>query len=148
MTKKHTIIHAGISVDNPHQYNVTIGTDLGQFSGTVLCQPENYEYESKYFGFELAEIKATLKWMSAKQAHWDARLKALTTFWRQMSQTRSYEADAYWVKKMLLEADKAAENREYWKQRRAKLKNIYHEKIMNYDSWTKKQEHRLSCIDG
>ena len=34
--KKHSLIHAGVAEHNPHQYNVIIGTELGQFSNNTL----------------------------------------------------------------------------------------------------------------
>ena len=80
MNKKHTLIHSGTAVDNPHQYHVTIGTDMGQFSGTVVCRSEDYKNESRYFGFELAEIKAEIQYARAKRNYYEAQLKALLSF--------------------------------------------------------------------
>ena len=135
---KHTLIHSGTAVDNPHQYNVVIGTDMGQFSGTVVCRPEDYDHESKFLGYELAEIKAEIAYARAQRDHWNARLKALTQFWREMADTRSYNVDAYWVKKMRKDIDDAYYKRNMWKGRIDGLKEAYHERIVDRDASNKR----------
>lgn len=134
---KHTLIHSGTAVNNPHQYNVVIGTDMGQFSGTVVCRPEDYAHESKFLGYELAEIKAEIAYARAQRDHWKARLKALTQFWREMEDTRSYNVDAYWVKKIRKEVDEIRLQRDFWNNRIAYLKECYHLKITTFDSFNK-----------
>ena len=137
MRLKHTLIHSGTAVDNPHQYNVVIGTDMGQFSGTVVCRPEDYEHESRFLGYELAEIKADIAYARAQRDHWNARLKALTQFWREMADTRSYNVDAYWVKKMRKDVDEADRHVTYWTETISYLKECYHLKITTFDSFNK-----------
>ena len=131
---KHTLIHSGVAVDNPHQYNVVIGTDIGQFSGTVICRPEDYAHESKFLGYELAEIKAEIEYARAKRKYYDAQLKALTEFWRDMAQTRTYDIDAFWVKKMRNKVDDIEVTREFWTNRIKTLKEVYHTKILDFDA--------------
>lgn len=131
---KHTLIHSGTAVNNPHQYNVVIGTDMGQFSGTVVCRPEDYDHESKFLGYELAEIKAEIAYARAQRDHWNARLKALTQFWREMFDTRNYNVDAYWVKKMRKEVDEANGRVAYWVNTINYLKEAYHTKIQLFDA--------------
>ena len=131
---KHTLIHSGVAVDNSHQYNVVIGTDMGQFSGTVICRPEDYVHESKFLGYELAEIKAEIEYARAKRKYYDAQLKALTEFWRGMAQTRTYDIDAFWVKKMRNKVDDIEVTREFWTNRVKTLKEVYHTKILDFDA--------------
>ena len=131
---KHTLIHSGTAVDNPHQYNVVIGTDMGQFSGTVVCRPEDYAHESKFLGYELAEIKAEIAYARAQRDHWAARLKALTQFWREMADTRNYNVDAYWVKKMRKDVNDADFQRRYWVETINYLKSAYHRKVKLFDA--------------
>lgn len=138
MNTTHTLIHAGIAVDNPHQYNVTIGTDIGEFSGTVVCREEDYPHEAKYFGFELAELKAEIKYARAKRAYYDAELSALTRFWRMMADTRTYKMTDFWVKKMREEVDKVTIQRDYWANNIATLKCHYKDKIVLRDLANKK----------
>lgn len=132
--KKHSLIHAGVAKDNPHQYNVVIGTELGQFSGTVECRPEDEEYESKFFGFELAEMKAEIEYARAKRKECLAKIKGVTEFWREMAETRNYDQDAFWVKKMREKVDKYQLQFEFWCERIDYLKSAYHLKIMNFDN--------------
>lgn len=134
---KHTLIYSGTAVNNPHQYNVVIGTDMGQFSGTVVCRPEDYDHESKFLGYELAEIKAEIAYARAQRDYWNARLKALTQFWREMADTRNYNVDAYWVKKMRKDVNDADKRVTYWVETIGYLKECYHLKITTFDSFNK-----------
>ena len=35
---------------------------MGEFVGTAVCNEEDYQFESEYFGYELAEIKAEIEY--------------------------------------------------------------------------------------
>lgn len=129
---KHTLIETLHDADQ-HAYVVTIGTDMGQFTGAVLCREEDYDNESRYFGFELAEIKAEIEYARAQRNYWDARVKALREFWKDMSQTRTYNIDAFWVKKMRITLDDAMHKRMYWADQVQVLKTAYYEKIKSFD---------------
>lgn len=139
MNKRHTLIHSGVAIDNPHQYHVTIGTDIGQFSGIAICRPEDYKNESRYFGFELAEIKAEIQYARAKRNYYEAQLKALTQFWRDMSTTRTYDQDAFWVKKMREKVSKIEIERQHWVEAIKNLKRAYYMKITTFDSLNAKR---------
>lgn len=130
--KKHTLIE-NIKLD-PHTYLVTIGTDMGQFTGAVECREEDWNHESRYFGFELAEIKAEIKYARAKRKYYDAELSALTEFWRDMTTTRSYDVDAFWVKKMHARVDDINAKKQFWTDKVRYLKDSYHIKITTFDS--------------
>lgn len=146
--KKHTLLRAGIAAHNPHQYNVVIGTDMGQFSGTVICREEDYKYESAYFGFELAEIKAEIQWARAKRNHWDARLKALTNFAKTMCSMNSYGDDSYhWADILLKQIEEAESECEDWRNRIDAMKRLYHHKIEAFDA-TAQARARIDARDG
>lgn len=130
---KHTLIET-LHDEAQHAYVVTIGTEIGQFTGAVQCKEEDYDNESRYFGFELAEMKAEIEYCRAQRRHWNDRLKALTQFWREMSATRTYNQDAFWVKKMRIAVDDALNKRCYWADRIITLKSLYYEKIKNFDA--------------
>ena len=129
---KHTLIETLHDADQ-HAYIVTIGTNMGQFMGAAQCREEDYSNESRYFGFELAEIKAEIEYARAQRNHWDARAKALSEFWKDMSQTRTYNIDAFWVKKMRVTLDNAMHKRMYWADQIEVLKTAYYEKIKGFD---------------
>lgn len=130
--RKHTLIE-NIKLD-PHTYLVTIGTDIGQFTGAVECREEDWGYESKYFGFELAEIKAETEYARAKKRYYDAELRALTEFWRDMMTTRNYDQNAFWVKKIRAKVDDMESKRRFWADRVKYLKECYHLKVTTFDS--------------
>ena len=136
---KHTLIHAGTAVDNPHRYNVIIGTDIGQFSGTVECKAEDWDRESKFFGFELAEIKANIKYAKAKARHYEALWNELMNFWKVMSETRTYDEHAFWVKKIAQRIDDYDDKARTWKHLAQDMKNAYHLKIQLFDAQNKKR---------
>ena len=130
---KHTLIET-LHDEVQHAYVVTIGTDIGQFTGAVQCKEEDYDNESRYFGFELAEMKAEIEYCRAQRRYWNARLKALTQFWREMSATRTYNQDAFWVKKMRIAVNDASDESLYWADSIKALKSLYYEKIKNFDA--------------
>ena len=128
---KHTLIKNDYC-DNI--YTVTIGTDIGLFTGSVFCREEDREFRSDYFGWELAEIKAEINYSRAKRKYFNAQLDALTRFWSEMSKTRTYDMDAYWVNKMRKRVDEVEENVKYWTERIQYLKEVYHFKIVSFDA--------------
>lgn len=140
--KKHTLIHAGTAIDNPHQYNVVIGTDMGQFSGTVICRAEDLDYESRFFGFELAEIKAEIQYAKAKARHYFALWAELVNFWGEMVKTRTYDEDAFWVKKIAQRIDKYERLAAEWRAHAVDLRNLYKLRIEDFDAQKKKMRTR------
>jgi len=132
--KRPTLIKNGISVDG-RQYNVIIGTDMGQFSATVEIRPEDESCRSNYFGWELAEIKANIKYARAKKKYYDAQVKVLKEFWGNMSKTRTYDDAAFWVKKIEQQIEDLELTVKWWKNKINYLKETYHLKITTFDSF-------------
>lgn len=143
--RKHTLVE-NIKPD-PHTYLVTIGTDIGQFTGAVECRAEDWQYESQYFGFELAELKAEIAYARAKRNEYNAQLAALTQFWREMSTTRTFDENAYWVKKMRSRIDDIDYKILYWRDRVSVLKQMYYNKIQWFDD-TKVDRNRFLIRQG
>lgn len=136
--KKPTLIKNSISADG-RLYNVIIGTDMGQFSGTVEIRPEDEICRSNYFGWELAEIKANIQYARAKKKHYDAQLCVLKEFWGNMSKTRTYDDTAFWVKKIEQQIEDLEVTAKWWKNRIDYLKETYHLKIVTFDSLNAKR---------
>jgi hypothetical protein len=132
MSKRNTLIS---NTEKDHVYTVVIGTDMGQFEGSVFCRPEDRDHESSYFGWEQAEIRATEKYAKAKIKNYAARLKALTDFLGMMSNTRTFSADAYWVKKMEQEIEDLRQIQRDWKRYARHLEEQYHLNIVNFDNF-------------
>ena len=135
---KHTLIHAGPSVNDPFLFNVVIGTDLGEFSGTVRCREEDQGSVSTYFGLELAEMKAEIAYLRAKKRDLKAQRKALVDFWYDMSDTRTYEKDAFWVKKIIMRITKLDKQITAASQAISIMKEVYHQKIVTRDASVQK----------
>jgi hypothetical protein len=127
---KHTLINNTFC---DGRYTVTIGTDLGQFTGSTFCRVEDREHMSDYFGWELAEIKAEIQYARAQRKFYLAQIGALAEFWRDMSGTRTYDQDAFWVKKMRKKLDALTKKRDEWDARITHLKNLYHIRILAFD---------------
>ena len=123
---KHTLIKNTVC---DHVYTVTIGTDLGQFTASVFCRPEDQLHEVKYMGWELAEIKAEIKYSLAKKKKYEDQLEVMCRYWRDMSYTRSYDANAYYVKQLRRRIDEISSKLDTEKDFISKLRNAYHAKI-------------------
>lgn len=130
---KHTLIHAGPSVNDPFLFNVVIGTDLGEFSGTVRCREEDQGNVSTYFGLELAEMKAEIAYLRAKRRNLRAQRKALADFWRDMFDTRTYEEGAFWVTKIMMRITELDNRISATNQAIGAMKEAYHQKIVTRD---------------
>ena len=135
--RKHTLLKT-YGDEEFHSYGVEIGTDLGIFYGYVECREEDYKHESKYLGYELAEIKAEIEYARAKRDYWNAQAMGLNNFWKNMAGTRNYDANAYWVKQIRSEVDRAMNKRTYWVDQINALKNTYYAKIVAHDTMSKK----------
>lgn len=131
--KRHTLIEN--KKINSHTYLVTIGTDIGEFTGAVECREEDYKYESSYFGYELAEIKAEISYAKAKRKYYGIQSKALNEFWGNMTKTRTYSMDDFWVKKIALMIEDLNCKRKFWTDRIKYLQEAYHLKITTFDSF-------------
>jgi hypothetical protein len=131
---KHTLIHAGPSVNDPFLFNVVIGTDLGEFSGTVRCREEDQNNVSTYFGLELAEMKAEIAYLRAKKRDLKAQRKALVDFWYDMFNTRTYAGSAFWVKKIGLRTTELDNQIAATSKAIGAMKEAYHQKIVTRDA--------------
>ena len=130
---KHTLIHAGPSVNDPFLFNVVIGTELGEFSGTVRCRKEDQGNVSLYFGLELAEMKAEIAYLRAKRRNLKAQRKALADFWRDMFDTRTYEGNAFWVAKITMRITELDNRISATDKAIGAMKKAYHQKIVTRD---------------
>lgn len=135
---KHTLIHAGPSVNDPFLFNVVIGTDLGEFSGTVRCREEDQSTISTYFGLELAEMKAEIAYLRAKKRDLKAQRKALADFWRDMFDTRTYEEGAFWVTKIMMRITELDKQITAASKAISAMKEAYHQKIVTRDASVQK----------
>ena len=139
--KQHTLIRAAM---NENDYIVTIGTRLGEFTGTVFCRPEDREFKSHFFGFELAELKAEIAYMRAEKNRAHNERTSLLHFWRDMSKTRTYDDSAFWVKKIKQRTDALIDEYHSWEEKITSLKNLYYIKVKDFDAHKAIMKKRLS----
>lgn len=142
---KHNLIETKY-IDNT--YYTTIGTELGQFTGSVFCRPEDREMKSDYFGWTLAEIKAEIKYTKAKRREVLAKKEALTRFLREMSQTRTYDPNAFWVKKIKIEIGDLDCKQHNLAHRIDNLKDSYHKAVVDFDAMKTKIKAIIGETDG
>lgn len=103
----HCDFESGIST-------VTIGTDLGAFTGVSPCQDADRENFSQFFGCEIAELKAWRKYAKARKAVENTKLKALKEYAYRMEHTRNFDPSAYWYKQLIAEIAETSSRREQW----------------------------------
>jgi hypothetical protein len=137
--KMHTLIENKYD-EQKHRYEVTIGTNMGYFTGAVTCREEDYAHENTNVGYDLAEMKATMKYAQAKRKVYTERAKALKHFLSNMSSTRTFDTTAYWVKQCRKEIDRLWREASEWRQFEERLKQGYRLKIESRDQYFKRRE--------
>lgn len=135
--KMHTLIENKYD-EQQHLYEVTIGTDLGAFEGSVICQEVDYPHESSNVGYDLAEMKATMKYANAKRKAYRERAKALQDFLNNMSDTRTFNEQDFWVRQCKKEIDRLWQKTYEWRQFRERLDRGYRLKIESRDEYFKR----------
>ena len=140
--KQKTLISAISDTTSPlvHTYKVTIGTEIGQFTGVVECLPEDFPHESSNFGFTLAETKAMIAYGRSKRNNAQQRLAALQSFLGKMCNTRTFDADAYVYKKLVQECENLRTEIRHWRQEVDHLKFWYAEQIRQRDAFFRARE--------
>jgi len=88
---KYTIINSRYD-ENAHTAFVTISTDCGLFVGTATCHKRDYEWESKIFGGEIAEIRACIKYVKEKRRHAVDKYKMMSEYYHIVSGMTSFNA--------------------------------------------------------
>lgn len=131
--RRPTLIESNFDLETHTSY-VVLGTDIGQFEATVRTEPADYAYESKFFGCQLAEMKATYKWARAHYQQARQKQKGLQDFWRSMTNTRNYDSKAYWVKVARGQIDRLDQEACFWQSKAEAIKRAYHTAIITRDS--------------
>lgn len=112
---------------------VTIGTDLGIFEGIVTIREEDVPYASRYFGCELAELKAYINYAKAKMKYYRAQKKALVDFFKTMKDTRTWDAEAYYVYQLDRHIQEVNDNYHRWKRIVNQCNDSYHKLVIDRD---------------
>lgn len=112
--KNYKLLYASFDLETGIS-TVTIGTDLGEFTGETTCKDSDRENMSQIFGCEVAELKAWRKYAKARAAVEGYKLKALKDFCAKMEKTRTFDSNAYWYKQLLVEMRDTKEKRNHWR---------------------------------
>jgi len=111
---------------------VEISTRYGNFSATVQMRA-NEEYPSKYFGCELAEIKALKKAEKMRLRELRAELKGLRDFFAEMMDTRNFNGYSFPMLKLGEKMVKLRQDIDVCKYNINQLSNNYHKLILSRD---------------
>ena len=111
----------------------TIGTDLGIFEGIVTIREDDIPYTSKFFGCELAELRAYISYAKAKVKYYSAQRTALVNFYKTMKGTREFNASAYYVKQLDRHIQEITEQKNSWRRIVAECQKTYHKLVLRRD---------------
>ena len=116
---------------------VTIGTDLGIFEGIVTIREEDVPYASRYFGCELAELRAYINYAKAKVKHYSVQRIALVNFYKTMKDTREFSSGAYYIKQLDRHIQEITEHKNSWNRIVHQCQKEYHKLILRRDETNK-----------
>lgn len=117
---------------------VTIGTDLGIFEGIVTIREEDVPYASRYFGCELAELRAYINYAKAKVKYYSAQRTALVNFYKTMKDTREFNTNAYYVKQLDRHIQEVTEQKNSWNRIVHECQKAYHKLVLRRDEMNTK----------
>lgn len=112
---------------------VVISTRYGHFKGEVQMQ-ESEQYPSKYFGCELAEIKALKKAEKARLRELRAQLDALQSYFCDMMNTRTFDGYSFQMLKLGERMVELRRNIDVTKHNIKTLSDNYHSLIVQRDA--------------
>lgn len=130
--KRYNLIAAKADKDSGISY-VRIGTDLGEFEGYASCHIEDLPQFSNFFGCGIAEMRANIKYAKAKTAYYDAQFTALENYKKTMVDTRNWNPNDYYVKKLEEHLKATYHKREHWKIVRDMYETRIKERIKQRD---------------
>ena len=116
---------------------VTINTDVGMFTGTAKCHPDE-KYKSKFFGCQIAEGRALLAYQRELVKIGNAQLTALFNLNTTVCQMRDYKKDNMYTSKIrraMYEKQKWIEN---IKQKMERTEDAIKKMIIARDEYAKK----------
>lgn len=111
---------------------VEISTRYGNFSATVHMLADE-KYPSKYFGCELAEIKALKKAEKMRLRELRAELKGLQDFFAEMMDTRNFNGYSFPMLKLGEKMVKLRQDIDVCKHNINQLSSNYHKLILSRD---------------
>ena len=96
---------------------VTIATDIGEFSGTSKLHDEDRNISSSFAGCQYAEMRAVIKYMKRKMHDLDMQIKGLTDFQSSLKCRKDYNHIAIENSKARRRIYELNKQKEIWKKR-------------------------------
>ena len=78
----------------------TIVTELGEFSGMARLHEEDRDKASGFFGCEIAEIRALIKYAKKRKSIAFHQYKVLNNLYKNLSQIKEFNEDSFEIKKI------------------------------------------------
>ena len=109
---------------------VTIATDIGEFSGTSKLHDEDRNISSSFAGCQYAEMRAVIKYMKRKMHDLDMQIKGLTDFQSSLKCRKDYNHISIENSKARRRIYELNKQKEIWKKR---MNSLYERMLRNME---------------
>lgn len=109
---------------------VTIATDIGEFSGTSKLHDEDRNISSSFAGCQYAETRAVIKYMKRKMHDLDMQIKGLTDFQSSLKCRKDYNHISIENSKARRRIYELNKQKEIWKKR---MNSLYGRMLRNME---------------
>ena len=109
---------------------VTIATDIGEFSGTSKLHDEDRNISSSFAGCQYAEMRAVIKYMKRKMHDLDMQIKGLTDFQSSLKCRKDYNHISIENSKARRRIYELNKQKEIWKKR---INSLYERMLRNME---------------
>ena len=109
---------------------VTIATDIGEFSGTSKLHDEDRNISSSFAGCQYAEMRAVIKYMKRKMHDLDMQIKGLTDFQSSLKCRKDYNHICVENSKARRRIYELNKQKEIWKKR---MNSLYERMLRNME---------------
>ena len=109
---------------------VTIATDIGEFSGTSKLHDEDRNISSSFAGCQYAEMRAVIKYMKRKMHNLDMQIKGLTDFQSSLKCRKDYNHICVENSKARRRIYELNKQKEIWEKR---INSLYERMLRNME---------------
>ena len=109
---------------------VTIATDIGEFSGTSKLHDEDRNISSSFAGCQYAEMRAVIKYMKRKMHDLDMQIKGLTDFQSSLKCRKDYNHICVENSKARRRIYELNKQKEIWEKR---MNSLYERMLRNIE---------------
>ena len=109
---------------------VTIATDIGEFSGTSKLHDEDRNISSSFAGCQYAEMRAVIKYMKRKMHDLDMQIKGLTDFQSSLKCRKDYNHICVENSKARRRIYELNKQKEIWEK---KMNSLYERMLSNME---------------